>query len=326
MNIRNLLKLVIISGVLFSFQTSCESGEVDCEETIWYQDIDNDGLGNEFITKMACEQPEGYVANKSDSFNENELVIPTTGYDAPASYDGYTLTWADEFNEETLNETFWNVQLGDGCPDLCGWGNAELQYYTDENITFTEGNMVITAKKESRGSKAYTSSRINTEGKFTTKYGRIDVRAVSPGGKGIWPAVWMLGENIREVGWPKCGEIDIMEVKGSNTSEVLGTVHWDNANSYANYGGSKSDPSISLSGQYYVYSITWDEQFIRWYLNGEEFHVIDITPAELDEFQKDFHLLINLAVGGNFDGDPDVLTKFPQHLIVDYIRVYQKND
>lgn len=303
---------------------ACATEEQPCEQKIWFEDSDGNGLGTRSSNVRACEQPVGYVDNSDEPEAPPTATIPNSGYTTPTSYDGMKLVFAEEFDTQVLNDKVWNIQTGDGCPDLCGWGNQELQSYTKDNISFKEGNLVITAKNEPTGNRSYSSSRINTKGKFGFTYGRVDVRAVTPSGKGMWPAIWTLGENIDEVGWPKCGEIDIMEMVGGEEKKVYGTVHWDNAGSYASFGGKKENLPTALNSAYHVFSITWDENLIRWYIDDVEFHAIDITPPELNEFKKDHHLLLNLAVGGLFSGNPDNTTRFPQFYLVDYVRVFQK--
>ena len=262
-----------------------------CTEVAWYEDFDKDGLGNPNSSRMACDQPTGFVMNADDTddLNAENLSIPTSGYETPDNYAGLTLLWSDEFNDTKLDENYWNFQLGDGCPNICGWGNNELQRYQKENTSFQDGKLIITAKRGS-GNGNYTSTRINTHKKFAFKYGRIDVRAALPVGQGIWPAIWMLGENIDEVGWPKCGEIDIMEKIGGvgNENTVYGTVHWDNSGQNANYGGNTTVAS-NVNDQFHVFSIIWTAEKITWYIDDVEYHVIDTTPSGLSEFQEDFH-------------------------------------
>lgn len=255
----------------------------------------------------------------------NELVIPDTGYESPTAYDGWNLVWQDEFEGETLNTEDWSYEIGDGCPNICGWGNNELEYYREDNTSIVEGNLVITAKKESIGGRSYTSSRLITKGKQTFQYGRVDIRAVLPFGQGIWPALWMLGSNIDQVGWPACGEIDVMEMIGGNNREktVHGTVHWESDQGYANYGGATSLSTGIFADEFHVFSIIWNESSITWLLDGTEYHTIDTTPEHLSEFRNDFFFIFNVAVGGNWPGNPDNSTVFPQYMIVDYIRVFQ---
>jgi beta-glucanase (GH16 family) len=163
-----------------------------------------------------------------------------------------------------------------------------------------------------------------TQGKKEFKYGRVDIRAALPKGQGIWPALWMLGKSINTVGWPACGEVDIMEMVGGAGREntVHATAHWFHT-AYASYTGHTTLSQGTYSDKFHVYSITWNEQFITWYVDDVEYHKIDITPAELSEFREQFFLIFNVAVGGNWPGNPDSSTQFPQHMIVDYVRVFQ---
>lgn len=285
--------------------------------------------GDYNITVYAHTTESNFVVNtKTINMNAASLGLdPDTGYTSPDSYEGFKLVWSDEFNGTTISDD-WTFELGDGCPDLCGWGNEELEYYKKENTSLEDGKLVITAKNENAGSKNYTSSRLITKGKQSFTYGRIDIRALLPKGQGLWPALWMLGENIDEVSWPKCGEIDIMEMVGGSTEDrdrtVHGTVHCDNNGSYANYGGSTKLSTGIFNDEYHVFSIIWDQEEIIWLLDGEQYHVIDITPAGLDEFHKPMYFIFNVAVGGIWPGRPDGTTVFPQEMKVDYIRVFQE--
>ena len=246
-----------------------------------------------------------------------------TGYETPMSYPGYTLLWSDEFSGTTLNQADWSYEIGRG---NSGWGNNELQYYRSENTSVANGLLTIEARKESFGGANYTSSRLITQGKKTFRYGKIDIRAVMPFGQGFWPALWMLGQNISTVGWPAAGEIDIAEMVGGSGREntVHGTVHWDNAGSNASYGGSNTLSNGTLADEFHVYTIEWDSSVIRWYINGVQFHVISITSAGLSEFQQQFFFIFNVAVGGNWPGSPNSSTTFPQRMLVDYVRVFEK--
>ena len=160
--------------------------------------------------------------------DDTKIPLSNAGYDAPSSYTGYTLAWSDEFNTGTLDAAAWSSQNGDGCPALCGWGNNELEYYTDraENLFFQDGKLVIEARKENYGGKNYTSSKILTSGKKSFKFGRIDIRAKLPKGKGIWPALWLLPQNNVYGGWPRSGEIDLMEMIGHEANRVYATLHF----------------------------------------------------------------------------------------------------
>lgn len=273
-----------------------------------------------YLSVGACVPDE-----KSGPGSGNNLVsIPTQGATSPDSYPNMSLVWADEFEGSSLNTTFWAHETGNGAN---GWGNNELQYYKPQNTSIQDGHLVITAKKESIEGKEYTSSRIITKGKKDFRYGRVDIRAALPKGQGIWPALWMLGSNFDSVSWPACGEIDIMEMVGGSGREntVHGTVHWQNEGKHAQFGGKTTLSSGTFSDQFHVYSILWDATSIRWLVDNKQYHVIDTTPAELDEFRRNFFFIFNVAVGGNWPGSPNSTTSFPQHLIVDYIRVFQAN-
>jgi len=268
------------------------------------------------------------ITINDDDDNASGLVIPSGGYTSPESYDGYTLIWQDEFTADALNTSDWTYEIGNGCPNNCGWGNNESQYYRQENTSIVSGNLIITAKKQNYEGSEYTSSRLVTKGKQQFKFGRIDIRAALPQGQGIWPALWMLGSNIDAAGWPASGEIDIMELTGDLPNRVVGTVHYG-----ANLAqhGYKSVSKFAASGdsyqeKYHVYSINWENNLVQFLIDDEVYSTI--TPADLNgqpwPFNKFFFFIFNVAVGGNWPGYPDSSTKFPQYLIVDYVRVFQK--
>lgn len=243
------------------------------------------------------------------------VPVPNTTSAAP----NWKLVWSDEFNGSSLNRTYWTPEIGTGTD---GWGNKELQYYTDrpQNLQVSGGNLVITAQKENYEGRNYTSARIKTQGLMSFTYGKIEARIKLPTGQGLWPAFWMLGENITSIRWPYCGEIDIMERVNQN-AVVNGTVHWD-ANGYASYGRTSGNLDFS---QYHTYTVEWDSSYIRWFVDGvqyNEFYIANGT-GNTEEFQKPFFLLLNLAVGGNWPGSPDGSTPFPAQMLVDYVRVYQ---
>lgn len=233
------------------------------------------------------------------------------------------LVWSEEFDYTGLPDaSIWNMETGGG-----GWGNNELQNYTDreDNASVNDGYLTITAKEESYGGRDYTSARITTQNKFDFQYGKIEARIKLPYGQGIWPAFWMLGTNISSVGWPSCGEIDIMElVGGTNRDNVShSTIHWDNAGQHASYGESYTLPNGIFADDFHVFSVEWDAQSIRGFVDGTQYFVADITPSGLSEFHEDYFIILNLAVGGNWPGSPDANTVFPQTMQVDYIRVYK---
>lgn len=230
-----------------------------------------------------------------------------------------TLVWSDEFNGTSLSGSNWVYETGTGSG---GWGNNELEYYTNrsQNISVSGGYLNITALKESYGGMGYTSARIKTQGLKSWTYGTIEARIKLPKGQGLWPAFWMLGTNIGSVGWPACGEMDIME-HVSNEAMVHGTMHWD-TNGYANYG--MPSPNLDFS-QFHTYQIQWDTNAIRWYVDGTLYCTGNIANNinGTDEFHRPFFILLNLAVGGNWPGSPDGSTVFPAKMQVDYVRVYQ---
>lgn len=262
--------------------------------------------------------------NKSAELSQNVTVTVGngSGYEGAVSYTGMELVWRDEFDGTSLNPAFWTFETGTGSN---GWGNNELQYYRQENTSVKDGFLTITAKKEAFGGREYTSSRIKTQDKKTFKYGRIDLRAKLPKGQGIWPALWMLGNNISTVNWPMSGEIDIMEMIGGgagrdNTSH--GTLHYDN-NGYATTGKSYTLPEGIFNDKFHLFSLVWTSSSIKWLVDNQEFYAVDISSAAYNEFHNQFFLLFNVAVGGNWPGSPNAATSFPQQMIVDYVRVFQ---
>ncbi|MGN6618044.1 MAG: glycoside hydrolase family 16 protein [Ilyomonas sp.] len=231
------------------------------------------------------------------------------------SANGYQLVWSDEFDGNAVDTSSWNFEIGGE-----GWGNHEQEYYQPANATLANGNLVITGKKEDVGSNHYTSTRMTTKGKREFQYGKIEARIKIPVGQGFWPAFWMLGSNISAVGWPKSGEIDIME--HINTDSLMyGTLHWDN-NGHVQSG----DTLTSTPSDYHIYGIEWDSSAIRWYIDGEQFHEVNIHNGanSTTEFHQPFFLLLNLALGGDWPGQTIDDSKLPTKMFVDYVRVYQK--
>jgi beta-glucanase (GH16 family) len=259
--------------------------------------------------------------------DDSRVDFTNAGYDAPASYPGYTLAWADEFNGTSLNPSDWSFENGDGCPTICGWGNNELEYYTNrpENLFFQSGKMIIEARKENYSGKSYTSSKILTRGKKVFKYARIDIRAKLPQGKGIWPAFWLLPQNNVFGGWPKSGEIDLMEMIGHEANRSYGTLHFGPGPASTQLGGNFTLPSGIFNDEFHVFSLEWKQNQIKWLIDGNIYSTHTSTEFGTNNypFNEDFFLIFNMAVGGNWPGSPDAATYFPQWLIVDYIRVYQ---
>ncbi|TCJ14243.1 glycosyl hydrolase family protein [Flaviaesturariibacter flavus] len=282
--------------------------------------------------KVVLANASGAVITRSSATGQiinDDTRVPFTnaGYDAPTSYPGYTLAWSDEFNGPSLNTTDWKNQNGDGCPGLCGWGNNELEYYTDrpENLFFQDGKLVIEARKEDYSGKAYTSSKILTEGKKTFKFGRIDIRARLPKGKGIWPALWLLPQDNVYGGWPRSGEIDLMELVGHEPNKVYGTLHYGPGPGSTQTSRGYTLPSGNFNDEFHVFSLEWKQDQIKWYVDNNLYSTVnraDIGALNWP-FNERFYLIFNLAVGGNWPGNPDASTYLPQWMIVDYIRVYQ---
>ncbi len=257
--------------------------------------------------------------------DDTGLIDGEKGPTSPLSYDGMTLIWQDEFSGSNVDLTKWNFETGTGSS---GWGNNELQYYRENNTAVYDGFLVIEAKREAFSNSAYTSSRLTTQNKFNFQYGRIDIRAQMPEGQGIWPALWMLGKNITTVGWPACGEIDIMEMIGGGDGRdnvTHGTIHWDQNGTKADFGGSRKLLVGNLSDSFHVYSLEWTASSIKWFIDDIQYHGADISPEALSEFRNEFFLIMNIAVGGNWPGSPNTSSKFPQKMAVDYIRVFQPN-
>jgi beta-glucanase (GH16 family) len=257
--------------------------------------------------------------------NGNNISTSNEGYTTPLSYTGYNLVWNDEFEGNQLDLSVWNQEIGNGAS---GWGNNELEYYTNskKNTLVSNGNLVIEARKESIGGYNYSSGRMTTQNKKSFQFGRIDIRAKLPEGKGIWPALWMLGSNITTVGWPASGEIDIMEMVAHAPSTVHGTMHWMAANgNNVNKGTSYNLPSGKFSDKFHVFSIIWTEDTIQWLVDDNIF--LTNTKADVGSANYPFNapqfFIFNVAVGGNWPGSPDATTVFPQRMFVDYVRVFQ---
>ncbi len=252
------------------------------------------------------------------------------GYRTPTAYPGWTLAWQDEFEGNELDPQSWTYEMGNGCPDICGWGNDELEWYTDrpQNARLENGHLIIEARNDNWQGHPYTSARIKTQGKREFQYGRIDIRARLPQGRGIWPALWMLGSNIGQVGWPACGEIDIMELVGHLPHLSHGTAHWgrDVANHHF-LGADYSHNGEPFSERFHVFSIIWLKDHITWFVDDVAFFEFDHTKTQGQPypFNQPFFFIFNLAVGGNWPGPPDSTTVFPQQMVVDYVRVFQKN-
>ncbi len=233
--------------------------------------------------------------------------------------------WNDEFDGESIDLNKWTFDIGTGAS---GWGNNEWEYYTDrkENAYVKDGVLHIRAQKEDYEGQKYTSARMLTKGKFAFKYGTVEARIALPTGKGIWPAFWMLGENFDTVGWPACGEIDIIEAVNSE-NKIYGTNHWANGAEYATYGNNTGDyrnQKFELDiTQFHTYKFTWNEKYIRMFVDDFMYHeiLIEGNEGDTEEFHKPFFFLLNVAVAGNWPGFEVDDSQFPNEMLVDYIRV-----
>jgi beta-glucanase (GH16 family) len=236
------------------------------------------------------------------------------------------LVWSDEFEGEEgslPSSQYWTMEIGTGAD---GWGNQELQYYTDrpKNVALDgEGHLVIQAHQESFGGMPFTSARLKTQGKITQKYGRIEARIQNPYGPGLWPAFWMLGENIEEVGWPQSGEIDIMEMRGQLPSVIHGSLHGPGYSGGNPVTQSYTLPNARFDADFFVYAVEWHPERIDFFVNDYLYQ--RVMPDDVSGewvFDQPFFLLLNVAVGGNYVGFPTQETKFPQQMMVDYVRIY----
>jgi beta-glucanase (GH16 family) len=224
-------------------------------------------------------------------------IVTSQALNAGAPAQTWNLVWSDEFDSTNINMSNWTYDTGGG-----GWGNSELENYTGrpENASVKNGALLIVARKESYGGNSYTSARLKSQNLRTFTYGRIEARLRLPAGQGLWPAFWMLGSRITQVGWPGCGEIDIME-HINTVSLVYGTMHWDN-NGHAQYGGSTSCDVT----QYHTYSVEWNSGAITWFVDGTQYWQGSIANNinSTDEFHFPFFIILNLAVGGSWPGIP----------------------
>ncbi len=290
-------------------------GDLNREEDETFEVVFSNGNG------VKTDGVVSTITITNDDERDNPFSIPEEGADSPTEYPGYTLAWADEFDDPSNFNRNFVQELGSL---YNGWGNNELQFYRAENTTIGDGHMIIEARRESAGGLNYTSSRVISKGKKSFTYGRIDVRAALPAGQGIWPAIWMLGTNIDQVSWPKCGEIDIMEMLGHETKTLHGTVHYANASGAHQFNGNEVEVEEGLNGRFNVFTVIWTEDYLEWRINNEAYHRVErSTLGENWVFDAPQYLLFNVAVGGNWPGNPDATTTFPQRMFVDYVRVFE---
>lgn len=237
-----------------------------------------------------------------------------------------TITLQEEFDVDgALDESIWGYEEGTGDN---GWGNNELQHYTQraDNVVIEDGMLKITAIKEAYEGAEYTSARLLTKGKFEQQYGRVEARIKLPSGKGLWPAFWMLGSNFDVVGWPQCGEIDILENKGSEPTIVAGSLHGPGYSGGNPVTKQFQLPNDRFENDFHIFGIEWTKDYVNHYVDGVLYNHItrDDVPGEW-VFDQPFYIILNLAVGGDFDGAPTDATIFPNQMLVDYVRVYAAN-
>jgi beta-glucanase (GH16 family) len=259
-----------------------------------------------------------FIGCVNKNFVSKDETISKENQIEKAVSNKYKLVWADEFNTKGAPDTTkWSYDIGTGD---WGWGNNEKEYYTNrsQNVQVSKGTLKINAIKENYNGSAYTSTRMLTRDKFSFTYGKVEVRAKLPAGVGTWPAIWMLGNNIKTAGWPACGEIDIMEHKGCEKNKIYTTLH------YPEHFGNKADgDSITIKNAntaFHKYSTEWTATSITFFI--DDVQVKSYINNSTSPFHKNFHIILNVAMGGNFAGplDPSITNATME---VDYVRVYQ---
>jgi beta-glucanase (GH16 family) len=248
----------------------------------------------------------------------------------------WNLVWSDEFDGDagtSVDPAKWSFDLGDGCPGLCGWGNNEKEYYTNaaDNVSLDgQGHLAIVARTAVSptcyyGPCMYTSAKITTRGKMNAAPGRVEARIRIPAGQGLWPAFWMLGNDFSTLGWPAAGELDIMENKGSAPSTSSSAIHGPGYSGNTPFAHANTIGSGTLADNFHVYAVEWDAEAAHFFVDGTLHYVVlraDIQRYGASILDKPYYVILNLAVGGNFDGDPQSAAIFPATMLVDYVRVY----
>ena len=282
--------------------------------------------GSEFDVGMTTN--DSLIINPRPKFNNLEIAKTnyagvealrlSTGGEKSSTAVGWKLVWSDEFNYDGLPDSSkWSYETGGS-----GWGNNELEYYTEKdtsNAIVKDGHLTIIAKKQHKENREYTSARLVTKNKADFKYGRIEVRAKVPAAAGTWPAIWMLGSNIDEVGWPACGEIDIMEHRGFELDKIFGTLHYPGH--FGAHGNGKTINIPTATTQFHKYVLEWSASEINIFVDNQLYQTVknDSTIP----FNHKFFIILNLAIGGNFGGKVDP-SFFTDAMVVDYVRVFQK--
>jgi beta-glucanase (GH16 family) len=275
--------------------------------------------GTYFVRYQVVFQGDANNSNGSVYFDDLNLV-QTSG----APYGNWNIVWSDEFNGTHINPNVWTYDIGNGGSNP-GWGNSELEYYTSRtnNAHVAGGLLHIVAQKESYDGFSYTSARLKSEGLFSWQYGRFEWRAQLPSGVGFWPALWLLGTNINTIGWPGCGEIDMMENNGGALTNVQGSLH-----SGSNETQIYTLPNGGSVTNFHTYTLDWSTNAILFYVDGHLYETqtrwTDSSGTYPFPFNQPFFLIMNLAVGGNYVGNPNGSTIFPSEMQVDYVRIYNQ--
>ena len=258
---------------------------------------------------------------ESDSEQSPNVTIPKDTHcpgnitDATPTGNNDVLVWADEFDTDGFPcLRNWDAEIGTG---EWGWGNGEKQYYTRENANTNNGILSITAKKESYRGSQYTSARLITKNKFDFTYGRVEVRAKLPAGRGTWPAIWLLGSDYQSNTWPRCGEIDIMEQRGWDKNYTLGTCHWFQGGK-ADYGQTKRVKTST--SEFHIYALEWTSSSIKMFVDDIQFYSMSLNKNM--PFDNDFFIILNVAVGGTLGGS-SIDADLESSMEIDYVRVYQ---
>ena len=296
-------------------------------------------LAGVFLTITACSGGSSGAADvvlppppgpPPSNENIDDPTLTLADNDEVSPGDALTLVWADEFDDPQLDPENWFFETGDGSQyGIPGWGNSELQYYLPNNASLENGLLTIEARAESSNGFNYTSARIHTRDRFAFRYGRIEARMRLPGGQGVWPAFWLLPQNDQYGGWAASGEIDIVEavnLGGAGGNNIYGTIHYGGEWPNNVFSGETFLVSANTTTEFHTYAIEWDANEIRWYVDDVLYAMRNswlstggVFPAPFDQH---FYILLNVAVGGNFPGNPDDSTTFPVRMEVDWLRVY----
>jgi beta-glucanase (GH16 family) len=285
------------------------------------------GVGGDYLTTSSEAHREllRYLADNRQTYWTDTFLnlMRYVSHVKTAQPPGWVLDWHDEFDGPALDRATWVEELGGH-----GFGNAELQYYTarPENVRIEGGMLVIEARREDWEGKKYTSARIKSAGLKERTYGRYEARIQIPRGQGIWPAFWLLGADCKTTGWPRCGEIDIMENIGKEPATVHGTLHGPGYSGDHAFGKPSSLDAGAFADGFHVVAVEWEPREIRWYRDGILYHTARPELVKGDwVFEHPFFVILNLAVGGYWPGNPDATTTFPQRMLVDYVRVYRRS-